>query len=770
MYLILDSAVRKSLIERAKVKESFNTSLLEHEEEKEEKNIFNNYKMVVNPTLDILFQQSENTIYMYSRPGKTNINDIFTFLTVNEGVPQNVKCKKTKIIGFTYEIKKINYVFVCDPNDVHQITFKEIQVLCEKNNVPFKNQTFTQLIKQIRTKYFDELKGRIKFSKEFKQLVLDKSKNKCACCNCKLDKFHIDHIIPLANDGTNELSNLQALCIGCHMDKTANEQENGQYVKFTDTESSFNEKVQEIMNGVLSSSYAFVEQLEKTHMDEKIFTIDINKCRRNILLNHKYDYCVFNVMDDPKEFNINMEIREGLYYIESDNFFPLRGNGWYYHSLVAHCLDKNIITRSDIKYVIYASSTLKHDHYNGFIEYCNKNILSYQEIQQHYNEKDEEYQDEDGETIDEDFLNLACLKKRATLTDYKKSCINSMIGAFKPNLVKHSQWSSTIITSCKLEALRNAIEKDESFIDTFWDDDDNIFYHVLSPHKVSNVETERPLYDQIVQQEIIELHKLKMLVESKGGRITDLNTDAITCTFPDDQCPFNLIDDKNINGYYWDDEKTIPKYKLEPVGKHVKYPKMEKYMRKEKYVLESQEWNITPDVEDNEFKPLINKIIDSNQSWLINGPPGAGKTFLINEIKKTLTEDNKIYKCLAPTNLAALLINGTTIHKFSCKLKKFKSFMEMKLDYLFVDEVSMLHSNFYKILMIIKKLKNCKLIISGDFNQLDVINDLQKYNYKDASILKELCDNNILKLTNCRRANSILFNLIQFENIPNLEK
>ena len=50
---------------------------------------------------------------------------------------------------------------------------------------------------------------------------------------------------------------------------------------------------------------------------------------------------------------------------------------------------------------------------------------------------------------------------------YKKACINSMIGAFKPNLVKHSQWSSTIITSCKLEALRNAIEKDESFIDSF---------------------------------------------------------------------------------------------------------------------------------------------------------------------------------------------------------------------------------------------------------------------------------------------------------------
>ena len=39
-------------------------------------------------------------------------------------------------------------------------------------------------------------------------------------------------------------------------------------------------------------------------------------------------------MDDPKEFYINMEIREGLYYVETDNYRPLRGNGWYYHPLI----------------------------------------------------------------------------------------------------------------------------------------------------------------------------------------------------------------------------------------------------------------------------------------------------------------------------------------------------------------------------------------------------------------------------------------------------
>jgi ATP-dependent exoDNAse (exonuclease V) alpha subunit len=70
--------------------------------------------------------------------------------------------------------------------------------------------------------------------------------------------------------------------------------------------------------------------------------------------------------------------------------------------------------------------------------------------------------------------------------------------------------------------------------------------------------------------------------------------------------------------------------------------------------------------------------------------------------------------------------------------------------------------------MVIKKLQNCKLIISGDFNQLDVINDLKKYDYNNACILKELCDNNNLVLTKCRRSDDKLFNLIQFDNINNL--
>jgi 5-methylcytosine-specific restriction enzyme A len=722
MYLIMDDVMRKSLVETVKEKENWNTSLLSDEVE-EKTNIYDDYDIIENPKT--FFTETKNTIYMFSRLGTTSINDIFQSLIVDHGVPDNIKCKKTKIEAFKYKKNNIIYMFVCDPNAVHNITYKEVKVLCEKNDLPFKNQTFMQVVKQLRSKYFDEITGRIKFTKEFKEMVLEKSEKKCAGCQCCLEskKYDIDHIKPLASGGTNEIDNLQALCKACHRDKTANENEQGLYVKFSDTESCFNNTVQEIMNSALSHAYAFVEPIREPTKGKKLFTIDINKCRRNILLNHKHDYCIFNVMDEPEEYK-DSKIIEGLYYIETDSYFPLRGNGWYYHSLVQYCLDNKIITKNNIQYVIYSSSTVKHDYYNGFINYCNDHILNYDQIQEYYNTRtDENINFEGAPQEDETCINLNddgeyekiyVVKNKCVLSDYKKSCINSMIGGFKPNTQKKVNWRSVHVTESKIEALQYSLQYEGSFMSSFVSNN-KLFFHVFAPSKTTNIETERPLYDQIVQQEAMELHRLKTLVESKGGIVTDINTDAITCTFPDDKFPFGLIDAapgcgaatqlKNLNGYYWDELKTVPKYKLEPNAKRVKYPKLVHYMRFDNYTLHTEPWDITPDVPDNNFEPLINKILDSNASWLINGPPGAGKTTLINKIKEYLTNNNKVYKCLAPTNLAALLIDGTTVHKFACKLKKLTKFMETQLDYIFVDEVSMLHSNFYKILMIIKQLK-----------------------------------------------------------------
>ena len=65
-------------------------------------------------------------------------------------------------------------------------------------------------------------------------------------------KFQLDHIIALANGGSNDLTNIQVLCIGCHADKTKKENEQG-YVKLIDTESSFNSTTKAIYNSTRSS-------------------------------------------------------------------------------------------------------------------------------------------------------------------------------------------------------------------------------------------------------------------------------------------------------------------------------------------------------------------------------------------------------------------------------------------------------------------------------------------------------------------------------------
>ena len=52
------------------------------------------------------------------------------------------------------------------------------------------------------------------------------------------------------------------------------------------------------------------------------------------------------------------------------------------------------------------------------------------------------------------------------------------------------------------------------------------------------------------------------------------------------------------------------------------------------------QWNITPDVEDNDFTPLVNKILNSNKSCFLDGPGGAGKSYLINMLKPRIREMN----------------------------------------------------------------------------------------------------------------------------------
>jgi hypothetical protein len=90
------------------------------------------------------------------------------------------------------------------------------------------------------------------------------------------------------------------------------------------------------------------------------------------------------------------------------------------------------------------------------------------------------------------------------------------------------------------------------------------YYHTFNKHYSTNLETESPIYNQILQQEQIELHKLSQLIqlEAHSGVVLDYNTDAVNCTFPNNKFPFELMEDVQLNGHYWDSHNQVHNIKL----------------------------------------------------------------------------------------------------------------------------------------------------------------------------------------------------------------
>lgn len=58
-------------------------------------------------------------------------------------------------------------------------------------------------------------------SRDIKEKLLIAQKGKCVYCKEKLDRAHIDHILPLALGGSSDDLNLQLLCPRCNRRKSA---------------------------------------------------------------------------------------------------------------------------------------------------------------------------------------------------------------------------------------------------------------------------------------------------------------------------------------------------------------------------------------------------------------------------------------------------------------------------------------------------------------------------------------------------------------------
>ncbi|MCR4662975.1 MAG: Flp pilus assembly complex ATPase component TadA [Endomicrobiaceae bacterium] len=168
------------------------------------------------------------------------------------------------------------------------------------------------------------------------------------------------------------------------------------------------------------------------------------------------------------------------------------------------------------------------------------------------------------------------------------------------------------------------------------------------------------------------------------------------------------------------------------------------------YNLNNQNIEIT-----DEFQALYNEIVNNpNKNFFITGQAGTGKTTFLKWFRDKVSKSKNI-AVVAPTGLAAINVQGETIHKFFklnievkndaymeqlvYRTNKFSSYQELKnkinnLDILIIDEISMVRADTFKTIEHLLYRKNVQLILFGDICQLPPILTSKR----DRNLIKEL--------------------------------
>jgi hypothetical protein len=340
----------------------------------------------------------------------------------------------------------------------------------------------------------------------------------------------------------------------------------------------------------------------------------------------------------------------------------------------------------------------------------------------------------------------------------QKLCINAFIGMM--GKIK-KKCEKTVFTMCKYEA-SNLLCNTNTHILTHNIDEKNKLYQSRTSKKNVIENTMFPVYTQIMHMEAIELYKLEKIIKENDGKPLDRNTDAIR---------FFYNKKFEIDNYFWDDEKTVKKYKWEKPSPLCR-SSMENLNREDKFKPENfvMKWNITREYEGDAMIKAI-QIVDDNTSLHIDGRAGTGKSYLTNKIIEVLAEKEINFIAYAPTNKAARMIKGETIDTLYHVSKTNKNTLNnfKKIEVIIIDEISMMKEKFYNMFISIKKITpKIKFIITGDFKQLEPVKDTWHGDYKNSAGLFELCDGNRLQLSKNRRSDEKLYNICKNVNAINI--
>jgi hypothetical protein len=606
---------------------------------------------------------------------------------------------------------------------------------------------------------------RMQFSKTQRERIWTRQGKTCACCGVKLgSSFDIDHIVPLSRQGSNEESNLQALCSKCHQTKS-NKEAAERCFDTDNTQSDFNEDTLKVFK-VVKNGFIHnfdTEKLWKLRVKKGLSTIlgfDITKCRTETTLRMENEWCVFSVFDDVQLFDAKKheKIPTGYYRVVTNNYLPFKGPGWYSYPLVRKALEEDIIELSDITHCVLPSLTLPASYYAKFIEYVRENVTN---------------------------KNLA------------KPIVNMFIGSLGHKITKHRK---VFLTTSMNEACYHKYSVAE---------DDNMKIHVKESSKVKGlieviqnstryVESNHvPIFNQILDEEAWQLYLITKLLKKHNCRNLKMiyyNTDNAIAEFsnPEDA---EACKEEGLK-VFWDKEKQFPKYKVQTDIHNMDREEKDEHggnlveklargkvvrpfeMRKLKYQ------QMYHDEGSNDFSGFIRRLVKYNQSFQIQGRAGTGKSFMLKRFMEYL--DYKGLKCLSlcPTHKACrsldsdLNVEGHKSHTLDSQwsiIKHSGSDPFSHYDFIIIDEKSLVKEGFWKqILQIKHRFPKSRFVVCGDWAQLPPVGDrLTDVSYENSKAMWEICDGNMVEITHCRRMNKEgqkLFDMCKDVNAVNLKQ
>lgn len=574
-----------------------------------------------------------------------------------------------------------------NPNHREDIKPQQIINMCKQFNILFQNQSYGALIHNIQDGLVNG--GRIHLSNELKNKVYDKCNSKCIKCNIE-ENLDIDHIKPLCLGGSNELDNLQLLCKGCHSEKCKEERENGPYFKIDKIVSSYNGKVKKIINSDLFQSWAFVEKVNEIDETKELKAIDINKCRKNVLYNSKFDFPIYTVMDYPTVFKVNDKIECGYYYVESENIFPLRGNGWYCEPMIKKCLECKIIYKEQIKYKLIPSLKIEKNYFNKLI--------------------DKFY------TIEDEML--------------KKLSVNSMIGMFAKQKIEHVKARF----SCDPNEIALWHSKyGDSFVGVI---DRDIDLRVFKENKTIQKEDNlMPVFIQIIQMENIEIFELSKMIKHNGGLIHAFSTDCVKYygpTFKIDQVKYKFEEPRALTYERMARYKRINQYVHEDFEFKVEEDRDGLYETEQNIEFIKDKCVFINGPAGTGKTTLIKEYVENFEK---------NEYIILCPTNKSCRQYNGLQVVTLDKFFISHLQNSNSLNKVSNSLKL-----------VIVDEIGMVCERFYRTLLNMKTYNDkLQMILAGDSRQLQAVNDRISGDYTLSYACYELVDGNILKLNKCRR-------------------